>query len=82
MQNMKITYLKGEETHSVRTAITGNPAAGDGTLTFESDDEDGLNGRISVKKGSEMTDITGEECDLMGLNGFELLGLFGEFAGF
>lgn len=82
MQNMKITYLKGEETHSVWTAITGNPAAGDGTLTFESDDEDGLNGRISVKKGSEMTDITGEECDLMGLNGFELLGLFGEFAGF
>lgn len=82
MQNMKITYLKGEETHSVRTAITGNPAAGDGALTFESDDEDGLNGRISVKKGSEMTDITGEECDLMGLNGFELLGLFGEFAGF
>jgi hypothetical protein len=82
MQNMKITYLKGEETHSVRTAITGNPAAGDGTLTFESDGEDGLNGRISVKKGSEMTDITGEECDLMGLNGFELLGLFGEFAGF
>lgn len=82
MQNMKITYLKGEETHSVWTAITGNPAAGDGTLTFESDDEDGLNGRFSVKKGSEMTDITGEECDLMGLNGFELLGLFGEFAGF
>mgnify|MGYP005917264841 FL=1 len=82
MQNMKITYLKGEEIHSVWTAITGNPAAGDGTLTFESDDEDGLNGRISVKKGSEMTDITGEECDLMGLNGFELLGLFGEFAGF
>jgi hypothetical protein len=82
MQNMKITYLKGEETHSVRTAITGNPAPGDGALTFESDDEDGLNGRISVKKGSEMTDITGEECDLMGLNGFELLGLFGEFAGF
>jgi hypothetical protein len=82
MQNMKITYLKGEETHSVWTAITGNPAAGDGILTFESDDEDGLNGRISVKKGSEMTDITGEECDLMGLNGFELLGLFGEFAGF
>ena len=82
MQNMKITYLKGEETHSVWTAITGNPVAGDGTLTFESDDEDGLNGRISVKKGSEMTDITGEECDLMGLNGFELLGLFGEFAGF
>lgn len=82
MQNMKITYLKGEETHSVWTAITGNPAAGDGTLTFESDDEDGLNGRISVKKGSEMTDIAGEECDLMGLNGFELLGLFGEFAGF
>lgn len=82
MQNMKITYLKGEETHSVWTAITGNPAAGDGTLTFESDDEDSLNGRISVKKGSEMTDITGEECDLMGLNGFELLGLFGEFAGF
>ena len=82
MQNMKITYLKGEETHSVWIAITGNPAAGDGTLTFESDDEDGLNGRISVKKGSEMTDITGEECDLMGLNGFELLGLFGEFAGF
>ena len=82
MQNMKITYLKGEEAHSVWTAITGNPVAGDGTLTFESDDEDGLNGRISVKKGSEMTDITGEECDLMGLNGFELLGLFGEFAGF
>lgn len=82
MQNMKITYLKGEEIHSVWTAITGNPVAGDGTLTFESDDEDGLNGRISVKKGSEMTDITGEECDLMGLNGFELLGLFGEFAGF
>lgn len=82
MQNMKITYLKGEEIHSVWTAITGNPAAGDGILTFESDDEDGLNGRISVKKGSEMTDITGEECDLMGLNGFELLGLFGEFAGF
>ena len=82
MQNMKITYLKGEETHSVRTAITGNPAPGDGALTFESDDEDGLNGRISVKKGSKMTDITGEECDLMGLNGFELLGLFGEFAGF
>lgn len=82
MQNMKITYLKGEETHSVWTAITGNPAAGDGTLTFESDDEDGLHGRFSVKKGSEMTDITGEECDLMGLNGFELLGLFGEFAGF
>ena len=79
MQNMKITYLKGEETHSVWTAITGNPAAGDGTLTFESDDEDGLNGRISVKRGSEMTDITEEECDLMGLNGFELLG---EFAGF
>lgn len=81
-QNMKISFLKGEETKTVQTNITGNLVAKDGTLTFESDDADGLNGKISVEKGSQMSDMTGEECDLMRLNGFELLELFGEFAGF
>lgn len=81
-QNMKISFLKGEETKTVQTNITGNLVAKDGTLTFESDDADGLNGKISVEKGSQMSDMTGEECDLMRLNGFELLELFGEFAAF
>lgn len=81
-QNMQITFLTGEKMTTIQTNITGNLVAKDGTLTFESDDADGLNGKISVEKGSQMSDMTGEECDLMKLNGFELLELFGEFAGF
>ncbi len=81
-QNMQFTFLTEEKTTTIQTNITGNPAAKDGTITFESDDADGLNGKISVQKGCQMSDMTGEECDLMKLNGFELLELFGEFAGF
>ena len=43
---------------------------------------DSLSGRISVQKGCQISELTGEECNLMKLNGFELLELFGEFAGF
>ena len=81
-QNMEISFLMDEKTTTIQTNITGNLAAKEGTLTFESDDTDSLSGRISVKKGCQMSELTGEECDLMKLNGFELLELFGEFAGF
>lgn len=81
-QNMKITFLTGEKTTTIQTNISGNLAAKDGTITFESDDTDSLSGRISVQKGCQISELTGEECNLMKLNGFELLELFGEFAGF
>ena len=81
-QNMEISFLMDEKTTTIQTNITGNLAAKEGILTFESDDTDSLSGRISVKKGCQMSELTGEECDLMKLNGFELLELFGEFAGF
>ena len=81
-QNMQIIFLTGEKTTTIQTNISGNLAAKDGTLTFESDDADSLNGRISVQKDCQISELTGEECDLMKLNGFELLELFGEFAGF
>ena len=67
---------------TIQTNISGNLAAKDGTITFESDDTDSLSGRISVQKGCQISELTGEECNLMKLNGFELLELFGEFAGF
>ena len=81
-QNMKIAFLTGEKTTTIQTNISGNLAAKDGTITFESDDTDSLSGRISVQKGCQISELTGEECNLMKLNGFELLELFGEFAGF
>lgn len=81
-QNMKIAFLTGEKTTTIQTNISGNLAAKDGTITFESDDTDSLSGRISVQKGCQISELTGEECNLMKLNGFELLEVFGEFAGF
>ena len=81
-QNMQITFLTGEKMTTIQTNITGNLVAKDGTITFESDDANGLNGKISVQKGCQISELTGEECNLMKLNGFELLELFGEFAGF
>ena len=37
-QNMKIAFLTGEKTTTIQTNISGNLAAKDGTITFESDD--------------------------------------------
>ena len=69
-QNMKIAFLTGEKTTTIQTNISGNLAAKDGTITFESDDTDSLSGRISVQKGCQISELTGEECNLMKLNGF------------
>lgn len=51
-QNMKIAFLTGEKTTTIQTNISGNLAAKDGTITFESDDTDSLSGRISVQNAA------------------------------